>query len=571
MSRRLAAVGLSALTLTGLLVVRAQPAGALPQLQFPWPSGPSGSPTHRINSGGSTYNCDLHTGAGTTTGNLGGWDKYGIDFQFATGDDVAAVSDGVIEDFEDQDVGALGRYVVIDHGGYFSLYAHLSAVTNETIGYRLRGGEKLGDAGTSGGVPAHLHFVLGKGTDLEIVDAQKPEPMTGINGTTFVGVTAFSQWGDSDCEDDNGQNDGSGNSAYWKSSHSLGDAVLYANQTPLGNESVLKADGYGAFSRTSSTWGNEWTVLIPGHFNDDAHMDIWRWTKNPSNPKSQVMFSNGAGGWTGGGQVNFSTAWDFIYPGDFNDDDRTDLWLYSGEAGDTFVTFSNGSGGWQTQSAVNFSGGWTAYPGHYNADNRTDLFLYKPSSTTGIVELANGSGGWTAVSTNFASGYEVYPGHYDIDRYTDLVLIVDNGVTASYWVRFSNGAGGWVTRTDPPVNTLPAGRAKFVGYFDGDPASATIALKRADLLLYSATTGLYSVRFSDGNGALGGTESGTWDLSDELHPIFENADALTDIVRYNGTRIQVLFRQADGTGWTGGVQDTCCPSYDVSAGYFDSV
>jgi hypothetical protein len=51
---------------------------------------------------------------------------------------------------------------------------------------------------------------------------------------------------------------------------------------------------------------------------------------------------------------------------------------------------------------------------------------------------------------------------------------------------------------------------------------------------------------------------------------FENGDSLTDVIRYDGTMIQVLFRGIYG-GWTGGVQEQPGGGYELWAGYFDKI
>lgn len=80
--------------------------------------------------------------------------------------DVAAVADGtVILNEQDSGIG-LGNWISIDHGGYFSVYAHLRATAILPVGKRARAGERLGDAGESGLSDPdddHLHFVYGQG------------------------------------------------------------------------------------------------------------------------------------------------------------------------------------------------------------------------------------------------------------------------------------------------------------------------------------------------------------------------------------------------------------------------
>lgn len=216
-----------------------------------------------------------------------------------------------------------------------------------------------------------------------------------------------------------------------------------------------------------------------------------------------------------------------------------------------------------------------AYPGDYNGDGKSDIFLYSAASATGRVYRSNGSGGWNpGPILNFSTpGYLIYPGFFDDDKYEDILLLLDSGLSATYRIRFGKSDGTFLTKSDPGPGTLPADRDEYVGYFDGsngtDPTQIA-KLKRADLLLYGYETGLWDVRFSDGNGLLTGTENGTWSQNELIAMSFENGDSLTDVIRYNGTRIQVLFRGIYG-GWTGGVQEQPGAGYSLWAGYFDKI
>jgi murein DD-endopeptidase MepM/ murein hydrolase activator NlpD len=57
-------------------------------------------------------------------------------------------------------MGGYGLAVVIDHGGYKTLYAHLSAV-DARPGREVAAGEKIGEVGTTGvSTGPHLHFTV---------------------------------------------------------------------------------------------------------------------------------------------------------------------------------------------------------------------------------------------------------------------------------------------------------------------------------------------------------------------------------------------------------------------------
>lgn len=92
----------------------------------------------------------------------------GIDVAAPEGTPVCAAAAGKVCQVEDQPDG-YGRYVRIDHDGFFTLYAHLSAVL-VNLGQALAAGEGIGRVGWSGNVrdangqrspaAAHLHFEL---------------------------------------------------------------------------------------------------------------------------------------------------------------------------------------------------------------------------------------------------------------------------------------------------------------------------------------------------------------------------------------------------------------------------
>ena len=68
------------------------------------------------------------------------------------GDELFAVDDGVVKvskaDSGNKNVG-YGYYVVIEHEGYCTLYAHLNALELE-VGQRVRAGQVIGHMGNTG-------------------------------------------------------------------------------------------------------------------------------------------------------------------------------------------------------------------------------------------------------------------------------------------------------------------------------------------------------------------------------------------------------------------------------------
>lgn len=87
----------------------------------------------------------------------------GIDIARKEGTPVYAVADGTVVVSKMQGNGkGYGNYIVIDHGDYYSLYAHLKARAIVT-GKKVEGGYIIGFVGNTGDSQgSHLHFGLCK-------------------------------------------------------------------------------------------------------------------------------------------------------------------------------------------------------------------------------------------------------------------------------------------------------------------------------------------------------------------------------------------------------------------------
>jgi murein DD-endopeptidase MepM/ murein hydrolase activator NlpD len=80
----------------------------------------------------------------------------GVDFSGATGNPVWAVQSGVV--ISAGRLGGYGNTVIIDHGGYTTLYAHMSRI-RVSSGTRVSQGTRIGDIGSTGlSTGPHLHF-----------------------------------------------------------------------------------------------------------------------------------------------------------------------------------------------------------------------------------------------------------------------------------------------------------------------------------------------------------------------------------------------------------------------------
>lgn len=89
---------------------------------------------------------------------------YALDIPTAQGTRVLAAADGIVKDIVDHGLGY--NYATIDHGGFATVYGHLSKFRVRE-GQRVRAGDDIGDSGGMPGEPGggkstgpHLHFGL---------------------------------------------------------------------------------------------------------------------------------------------------------------------------------------------------------------------------------------------------------------------------------------------------------------------------------------------------------------------------------------------------------------------------
>lgn len=94
---------------------------------------------------------------------LGMWWHNGIDLRAVVGTPIYAVADGVVRVAKDG--GGYGLYIVIDHGGWGTLYAHLSKFAVES-GMKVKAGDLIGLSGNTSNVQVapHLHFEIRLGS-----------------------------------------------------------------------------------------------------------------------------------------------------------------------------------------------------------------------------------------------------------------------------------------------------------------------------------------------------------------------------------------------------------------------
>ena len=93
-----------------------------------------------------------------------GWNTYpghsygGIDFPVPTGVAIRAASSGVIGRKLSL-TGSYGKYIVINHGGVETVYAHMSRFAGPSVGQNVKTGQVIGYVGSTGNSTGpHLHF-----------------------------------------------------------------------------------------------------------------------------------------------------------------------------------------------------------------------------------------------------------------------------------------------------------------------------------------------------------------------------------------------------------------------------
>lgn len=126
-------------------------------------------------------------------GNRGSSWHYGLDFgsvHYKDGDNIYSVAEGIVKVSKNNPSG-YGQYIVIEHNGYCSVYAHLMKRLVK-VGQKVSEGVRIGLMGhtpSSRGLGTHLHFeirdgkynsqfwkktvIRGKKTPIQCVDPNK--------------------------------------------------------------------------------------------------------------------------------------------------------------------------------------------------------------------------------------------------------------------------------------------------------------------------------------------------------------------------------------------------------------
>lgn len=154
-------------------------------------------------------------------------DEYGNDEDYLSyGQPVYPMATATVESITDIYAGdhdqGYGNSVILDHSsGYFSRYAHLSEISNLSVGDSVDINTKIGEVGNTGitfgdACPVHsgthLHVVLYKLDDDNQPKGIPPEPLSGYSDM-MVGSSYERQGNGSDsvCDENSSESDGSDN------------------------------------------------------------------------------------------------------------------------------------------------------------------------------------------------------------------------------------------------------------------------------------------------------------------------------------------------------------------------
>ena len=182
------------------------------------------------------------------------------------------------------------------------------------------------------------------------------------------------------------------------------------------------------------TWAPGWQVY-KANFNNDGRDDLFLY--NSFSGWAGLWFkvttlANGSFGYIAG-----DTTWDAnwqIYPGDFDGDGLTDLFIYRTTDGQAFrVTFTATSASYVGQV---WGRNWVIKTGDFNGDGRTDLFLFDP--TVGgrwAVPVANAS--WFTIyygDANAGADWEPHPTLLDGDNMSDVLWYRPSTGDTTVWI-----------------------------------------------------------------------------------------------------------------------------------------
>jgi hypothetical protein len=266
----------------------------------------------------------------------------------------------------------------------------------------------------------------------------------------------------------------------------------------------------------------------------------------------------GGGDWSAA--LNWCNATDTrrLFTGDFNGDNRDDMFCFDMDSGSVFLDYADVSG--------HFGGtDWSAAPGwcnaadsrrlligDFNGDNRDDRLCFDTSSGSEWIDYADASGhlgvgDWSAAVgwCNATASRRLYVGDFNGDSHDDLFC--HDLVTGEEFIDYASAAGqfGGTNWSADAGWCNFAGASISIGDFNGDG--------RDDLVCHSAASGNRWVDLANTSGQFGATDwsaGNTWCRAngDRMFVGDANGDGRDDLVCHNvgsGTK-RVDYADASG-------------------------
>ncbi|CAN7239165.1 SpvB/TcaC N-terminal domain-containing protein [Polaromonas sp. LjRoot131] len=265
-------------------------------------------------------------------------------------------------------------------------------------------------------------------------------------------------------------------------------------------------------------WKSQFNVY-PGDYNGDGFTDLYLIGNYVSTfcPGPGIASANNCVITVNG---DWKSQFD-AYPGDYNGDGITDLYL----VGTDVSVFCAGPGiASANNCGITVNGDWRSryniYPGDYNGDGVTDLYLIGPDVSVFCAGPGIASANNCAVTVNgdWKSRYSVYPGDYNGDGVLDIYLV---GYEGSYFC-----AGPGIASANNCVTTVSGDwRSQFKVYpgdYNGDGVT-DLYMMGSDVSVFCAGPGIASAN------NCGITINGDWKSRFDVYPGDYNGDGITDI------------------------------------------
>jgi beta-glucanase (GH16 family) len=216
----------------------------------------------------------------------------------------------------------------------------------------------------------------------------------------------------------------------------LTDVFLYDRANGAGH--FYNSSGNGT---TLTGLRTTWDIIVPGNFGSNSgNTDLLFYDRTAGQAEFHSVSPAGSMGSIGGLNTGWRKTWDQIVPGDFDNDNLTDLLFYDKTNGVCYfkrsgaadVTYNNWRKTWDKIIPGNFGGNTT----------NTDLLFYDRTAGQGqfhSVYPAGNMGSIGALNTGWRKTWDqIVPGDFNPSKNTDL-LFYDKSVGQAYFFNVSNG------------------------------------------------------------------------------------------------------------------------------------